>query len=106
MQAVPKARVFWGTKRLTAAWPGQQAKAQAVIRRRIWLDFAGVQQILMAANTGLTSFEPETGRILWHHTPPEVTGRFPRQWRSDRGSRPFSTIPKFSMEPAMAAPGE
>lgn len=34
----------------------------------------GVPQILMATNKGLTSFDPASGRILWHHAPPEVAG--------------------------------
>ena len=34
----------------------------------------GVEQILMATNSGLTSFEPATGKVLWLHTPPEVKG--------------------------------
>ncbi|CAN5283948.1 PQQ-binding-like beta-propeller repeat protein [soil metagenome] len=34
----------------------------------------GVEQLLMATNTGLTSFDPSTGRVLWHHSPPETRG--------------------------------
>jgi outer membrane protein assembly factor BamB len=32
----------------------------------------GVEQILMATDTGLTSFDPETGRVLWTHTQPKT----------------------------------
>ncbi len=31
----------------------------------------GVEQILMATDTGLTAFDPENGRVLWQHTQPK-----------------------------------
>ncbi|HEV8058513.1 MAG TPA: PQQ-binding-like beta-propeller repeat protein [Gemmataceae bacterium] len=31
----------------------------------------GVEQILMATDTGLTAFDPETGRVIWQHTQPK-----------------------------------
>jgi outer membrane protein assembly factor BamB len=34
----------------------------------------GALQILMATNTGLTSFDPATGAILWHHNTPDIKG--------------------------------
>jgi outer membrane protein assembly factor BamB len=34
----------------------------------------GVEQILMATDAGLTSFEPATGRILWKHRPDKIEG--------------------------------
>jgi outer membrane protein assembly factor BamB len=38
----------------------------------------GVEQILMATETGLTSFEPTTGNILWKYTPDKAEGAEPR----------------------------
>jgi outer membrane protein assembly factor BamB len=34
----------------------------------------GVEQILMATDSGLTAFEPTTGHILWKHSPAKVDG--------------------------------
>jgi outer membrane protein assembly factor BamB len=34
----------------------------------------GVEQILMATEAGLTSFDPATGRILWNHVQPKQPG--------------------------------